>query len=155
QVRGSDYGAAAGAQLSVTLVGGDDPRPKTTPGPKAGADGTARVQLPGLPAGAYKATVVARRPDGTQVGEAEEARGAAPTGAELWQAAPRPDLLKAVAEATKGRLLDASDKLTDLPWRDPERVEVGQRLSKPLWDRWWVIAVLCAAVGVEWTLRRR
>jgi uncharacterized membrane protein len=155
QVRGSDYGAAAGAQLAVTLVGGDDPRPRTTPGPKAGADGTARVQLPNLPPGAYKATVVARRPDGTQVGEAEEAFVVAPTGAELLQAAPRPDLLKAVAEATKGRVLEVSDQLVDLPWRDPERVEVGQRLSKPLWDRWWVIAVLCAVVGLEWTLRRR
>jgi hypothetical protein len=32
---------------------------------------------------------------------------------------------------------------------------VGQRLSKPLWDRIWVLALLCGIVGVEWTLRRR
>ena len=155
QVRGSDYGAAAGAQLSVQLVAADDPKPRAIAGPKAGTDGTARVQLPALPAGSYKATVTARRADGTVIGEAEEAFVVAPTGAEMLQAAPRPDLLKAIAEATRGKLLDPADKLPDLPWRDPERVEVGQRLSKPLWDKIWVLGLLCAVVGVEWTLRRR
>ena len=155
QVRGSDYGAAAGAQLSVQIVSADDPKPRVVPGPKAGNDGTARVLLPLLPAGAYKATVTARRPDGTVIGEAEEAFVVAPTGAEMLQAAPRPELLKAIAEATRGKLLDAGDRLSELPWRDPERVEVGQRLSKPLWDRIWVLALLCGVVGLEWTLRRR
>jgi uncharacterized membrane protein len=155
QVRGSDYGAAAGATLSVQLVAADDPRPRTLPGGKAAADGTARIQLPALPAGAYKATVIARREGGTVVGEAEEAFIVAPVGAEMLQPAPRPDLLRAIAEATRGKLIDAGDKLVELPWRDPERVEVGQRLSKPLWDRWWVLGVLCLVVGLEWTLRRR
>jgi len=56
---------------------------------------------------------------------------------------------------TKGRVLAASDALATLPWRDPERVEVGQRTSKPLWDNWKVLALLCLVVGAEWTLRRR
>jgi hypothetical protein len=52
-------------------------------------------------------------------------------------------------------VLAASDALATLPWRDPERVEVGQRTSKPLWDNWKVLALLCIVVGAEWTLRRR
>ncbi len=155
QVRGSDYGAAAGAQLSVQLVSADDGKPRPVTAGKAGPDGTAHVQLPALPPGAYKATVTARRPDGTAIGEAEEAFVVAPTGPEMLQAAPRPDILQAIAEATRGKVIDAGDNLNSLPWRDPERVEVGQRLSKPLWDKIWVLALLCAVVGVEWTLRRR
>jgi hypothetical protein len=107
-----------------------------------------------LPPGAYKVTATARR-EGTPVGEAEEAFVVAPAARELIEAAPRPDLLQAIAATTKGRVVDAGDSLAGLPWRDPERVEVGQRTSKPLWDNWKVLALLCAVVGVEWTLRRR
>jgi hypothetical protein len=155
QVRGSDYGAAAGAQISVVASSAEDPVPKPVGSAVAGPDGSARVVLPALPPGAYKATVTARRPDGTQVGEAEDAFVVAPASRELIEAAPRPDVLQAIASATKGRAVEAGDSLSNLPWRDPERVEVGQRTSTPLWDNWKVLLLLCAVVGVEWTLRRR
>ena len=108
-----------------------------------------------LPPGAYKTSVTARRPDGAPIGEAEDAFVVAPAARELIEAAPRPDLLRAIASATKGRTVDAGDSLAGLPWRDPERVEVGQRTSKPLWDNWKVLVALCCVVGLEWTLRRR
>jgi hypothetical protein len=154
-VRGSDYGAAAGAQISVVESSAEDPVPRPAGSTVAGADGNARILLPPLPPGAYKATVTARRADGTQVGEAEDAFVVAPAARELIEAAPRPDLLQAIASASKGRVIDPGDALVKLPWRDPERVEVGQRTSKPLWDSWKVLALLCAVVGMEWTLRRR
>ena len=155
QVRGSDYGAAAGAQIAVVTSSATDPAPRPMGAALAGPDGSARVILPPLPAGAYKATVTAKRADGSAVGEAEDAFVVAPASRELIEAAPRPDLLQAIAEATKGRVVDTSDALATLPWRDPERVEVGQRTSKPLWDNWKVLALLCLVVGTEWTLRRR
>jgi len=155
QVRGSDYGAAAGAQLKVQLSSADDATQRPASQAVAGADGTARLVLPPLPPGAYKAIVAAKRPDGSPVGEAEEAFVVQPAGAELLQAAPRPEVLRAIADVTRGKLLDESERLDTLPFRDPERVEVGQRKSRPLWDRWGVLAALCCIVGVEWTLRRR
>ncbi|HEY6050653.1 MAG TPA: hypothetical protein VIZ58_05340, partial [Thermoanaerobaculia bacterium] len=155
QVRGSDYGAAAGAQLRATLSSADDPVPRPAGAAVAGQDGTARLVLPPLPPGAYKATVVARRSDGAEIGAAEEAFTVAPSGPELLQPAPRQDVLQAVASATGGKTIDANDRLDTLPWRDPDRVEVGQRKSRPLWDRWGVLVALCCVVGVEWTLRRR
>jgi len=155
QVRGSDYGAAGGAVLSVSLSSAENPVPKAIPGAVAGADGTARLVLPALPPGAYKAQVTARRPDGTSVGESEEAFVVTAAAPELLQAAPRPELLQQIAQATGGKVIEPGDSLTSLPWRDPERVEIGQRTSKPLWDTWIVLAALCAVVGTEWTLRRR
>ncbi|TMA20595.1 MAG: hypothetical protein E6J88_16870 [Deltaproteobacteria bacterium] len=155
QVRGSDYGAAAGAQIAVVESSADDPVPRPAGSAVAGPDGNARVVLPPLPPGAYKATVTARRPDGSQIGEAEDAFVVAPSSRELIEAAPRPDLLQAIASATRGRVVEAGDSLSGLPWRDPERVEVGQRTSVPLWDNWKVLVLLCLVVGMEWTLRRR
>jgi uncharacterized membrane protein len=155
QVRGSDYQPVAGAKLSVVVTSAEDPAPHPAGAAVAGADGNARVSLPPLPAGAYKATVTARREDGTTVGEAEDAFVVAPSTRELTEAAPLPDILKAMAEATRGKLVDAGDALSELPWRDPALVEVGQRTSKPLWDTWKVLLALCVVVGAEWTLRRR
>ncbi|HEY4730697.1 MAG TPA: glutamine amidotransferase, partial [Myxococcales bacterium] len=155
QVRGSDYGAAGGAQIVVVTSSATDPVPRPTGAAMAGPDGNARIVLPPLPAGAYKATVTAKRADGATIGEAEDAFVVAPASRELIEAAPRPDVLQAVAAATKGRVIEASDSLATLPWRDPERVEVGQRTSKPLWDNWKVLVLLCLVVGAEWTLRRR
>jgi hypothetical protein len=99
--------------------------------------------------------VTAKRADGSAVGEAEDAFVVAPASRELIEAAPKPEILRAVASATKGKVLEPSDPLVSLPWRDPERVEVGQRTSKPLWDNWKVLVLLCLVVGAEWTLRRR
>ncbi len=155
QVRGSDYGASAGAQLSVQLFSGDKGIQPPYAGPVTGADGSAQIALPPLPPGAYRAQVTARRPDGQVAGESEEAFVVAPSGAELQDLAPRPDLLEALAQASGGKKLAETDSLTGLPFRDPERVEVGQRTTRPLWDTWPVLAALCALVGLEWVLRRR
>jgi uncharacterized membrane protein len=155
QVRGSDYGAAGGAQIAVVTSSATDPVAHPMGAALAGPDGNARVVLPALPPGAYKATVTAKRADGTAIGEAEDAFVVAPASREMIEAAPRPDILQAIAAATKGKVVDASDALATLPWRDPERIEVGQRTSKPLWDNWKVLVLLCLVVGTEWTLRRR
>ena len=155
QVRGSDYGAAGGAQVAAALSSADDPVAKPVAMTVANPDGSARIVLPQLAPGAYKAVVTARGADGAPIGEAEEAFVVAPASAELLEAAPRPDVLEAIAKATRGRTIAASDSLDKLPWRDPERVEVGQRTTRPLWDTWAVLAALCVVVGAEWTLRRR
>src|SRR5439155_4452350 len=49
QVRGSDYGAAAGAQIAVVESSADDPVPRRAAPPWAGPSGNERVVLPPLP----------------------------------------------------------------------------------------------------------
>jgi uncharacterized membrane protein len=155
QVRGSDYGAAGGAQLVVQLTSGEKGTLPPLAGGSAGENGDARIVLPPLSEGSWRATVIARKADGTEVGVAEEAFTVATGGPELLQPAPRPDLLESIAKATGGRLIDEKTALASLPLRDPERVEVGQRVTRPLWDRWVVLALLCLVAGAEWILRRR
>src|SRR2546430_10890137 len=103
QVRGSDHGAAAGAQLRAKLSSAEDATQRAAGQAVAGPDGTARIALPQLPPGAYKAVVTAKRPDGSEVGEAEEAFLVQPSGAELFQTAPPTDRLDPISEATTGR----------------------------------------------------
>ncbi|HSN92177.1 MAG TPA: hypothetical protein VLS93_13180, partial [Anaeromyxobacteraceae bacterium] len=80
-------------------------------------------------------------------------RGSGPEDAD---AAPRPGLLAAVAEATGGAFEALpGGSLPDLRLADPEVVEIGRRKDVPIWDRWWWLAALAAALGAEWVLRRR
>jgi uncharacterized membrane protein len=158
-----DWSPAAGAPVRVELLGeggGAAARAEGTIGP----DGSAhlRVSAPGAP-GAYRvqASVATRcGPDAPcpadapreQATAAVAVRAAGPEDLEL---APRPALLRELAEATGGRFVDAGDRLPDLPLAEAEVVEVGRREDRPLWDRAWTLLALSMLVGAEWVLRRR
>jgi hypothetical protein len=122
----------------------------------AGADGNARLELTPPAPGAYKIIAKSDARDGRppEVATAAVAvRGARPEDAD---AAPRPELLSAIAEATGGAfdVLPGGD-LPRLALADPEVVEIGRRKSVPIWDRAWYLAALALALGGEWILRRR
>ena len=75
---------------------------------------------------------------------------------ELSRGAPRPDLLRAVARATRGNALD----LEPDPWErlevvDPDVVEVDRRRNVELWDNVWAMIAGIVILGAEWALRRR
>jgi len=157
QVRGADYGPAPGRKVSAELVA-EDGRVVARGDAISGADGAARVELPAPGPGAYKVVARSEGAPGA-AGPAETAttavavRGAGPEDAD---AAPRPELLSAVAEATGGAsaVLPGGD-LPALAMTDPEVVEIGRRKDVPIWDRWWYLAALALALGAEWVLRRR
>ncbi len=159
-VRASDYGPGAGAPVSADLVS-EEGRVVAHAEGVTGPDGTAHLEaLPPGP-GAYKVVAVARPrcaagpcPDAP----AERATGAVAvrsSGPEDADAAPRPELLRAVAEATGGAFSTADRGLPEVRLRDPDVVEVGRRKDVPIWDRAWVLAALVCTLGGEWILRRR
>jgi uncharacterized membrane protein len=148
--RRPDWGPASGERVSAELVD-DDGRSVARGEAVAGEDGVARVELVPPGPGAYK--IVARGRDGETATGAVAVRGAGPEDAD---AAPRPELLSALAEATGGAFsaLPGGD-LPDLKLADPEVVEIGRRKSVPVWDRWWHLAALAGVLAGEWILRRR
>lgn len=149
--RGPDFGPAAGRKISAELVA-EDGRPVARGEGVAGEDGTVRLELVPPAPGAYK--IVATDEAGATTATAAVAvRGAGPEDAD---AAPRPELLSAIAEATGGGFSALPDGgLPRLALANPEVVEIGRRKAVPLWDRWWTLAALAAAVAAEWVLRRR
>ena len=149
--RRPDWKPAAGERVQAELVA-ENGRSVARGEAVAGEDGTAHLELTPPGPGAYK--IVARRPDGAPPATAAVAvRGAGPEDAD---AAPRPELLSAVAEATGGAFSALpGGGLPDLRLADPEVVEIGRRKAVPIWDRAWYLVALAAALGAEWVLRRR
>jgi uncharacterized membrane protein len=152
--RGPDWGPAAGKKVSASLVS-EDGKVVARGDATVGADGTARLELTPPGPGAYK---IAARGEG-EAGPGDAAtsavavRGAGPEDAD---AAPRPELLSALSEATGGAFAALpGGSLPDLKLADPEVVEIGRRKDVPIWDRWWYLACLAVTLSAEWILRRR
>jgi hypothetical protein len=151
--RQADYGPAAGAQVELDLIQADEGRLVMRQKAVAGSDGTARIELTPPQPGPYKLIARASRNE-SALGQGEDAVAVRSTGPELADAAPRPELLKAIAQATGGAFFEAPGSLPSVPLIDPETVEVGRRKDLPIWDRWYSLALLCAAIAAEWALRR-
>jgi uncharacterized membrane protein len=156
QARGADWGPAAGAAVTAELVGEDGKvvgRAQATAGP----DGVARIELPSPPPGAYRIVATGPPPaPGAPPERSSSAVAVRANGPEDADAAPRPELLRAIAEATRGAFVALpSRSLPEVPLADPEVVEVGRRKDVPIWDRAAFLALLCATLAAEWILRRR
>jgi uncharacterized membrane protein len=160
-VRAPDYGPGAGAPVTGELVA-EDGRVVARGEAVAGADGVAHLELAPPGPGAYKVVATAKPrcgagpcPPDTPVERAAGAVAVRTSGPEDSDAAPRPELLRAVAEATGGAFSTVDRSLPSVPLSDPEVVEVGRRKDVPIWDRAWYLVALAATLASEWVLRRR
>ncbi len=153
--RRADYQAAPGASVELELV---DARAGQVVGHArglTGEDGTVRLELPPQAPGPYALRATATL-DGQALGAGSDAVAVRAASAELSDASARPELLRAVAEATGGGFTTADDGvLPALGLPEPELVEVGRSKDEPIWDRAWLLALLVAVLGAEWLLRRR
>jgi len=160
-VRAPDYGPGAGAPVSAELVS-EDGKVVARGEAVAGPDGVAHLELATPGPGAYKVVAKARPrcgagpcPPDAPVEQAAGAVAVRASGPEDADAAPRPELLRAVAEATGGTFSSAERGLPEVRLTDPEVVEVGRRKDVPIWDRGWFLAGLVLTLAGEWILRRR
>jgi uncharacterized membrane protein len=152
-LRGADFGPAAGRKVRVELLG-ETGKAAVSGDATTGADGEARLELLPPAPGAYRIVARAEGVGSAEVGSAAVAvRG---TGPEDADASPRPELMRAIAEATGGAHSSLpGGELPKLALNDPERVEIGRRKDVPIWDRGWYLAALAATLAAEWILRRR
>ncbi len=154
-VRRADYGPASGAAVEVSLVDVESGHTLRADPLTAGADGTARVEFESPGPGAYKLEAKASV-DGRPLGVGQDVVAVRAASLERSDVKTRPELLRAISELTGGAFVQASDRqLPALSLTPPEVVEVGRAKDRPIWDRFWPLAVLAACLGSEWILRRR
>jgi hypothetical protein len=152
EARAPDWGPAAGRPVSAELVS-EEGRAVSRAQGITDDDGHVRLSLVPPGPGAYK---IVARGEGAGADAATAAVAVRGAGPEDADAAPRPELLAAIAEATGGRTSALpGGGLPELQLADPEVVEIGRRKAVPVWDRWWTIAALAATLAAEWVLRRR
>ncbi|HEV3342299.1 MAG TPA: glutamine amidotransferase [Pirellulales bacterium] len=105
-------------------------------------------------AGAYRATVVARAEDASEVGQREAGWTVEPAADELRQLKPNRELLARLAQATGGEVI-AADGLDHFVGSLPNRkIPVTEAWTYPLWHQWPVFLFAIACLVGEWGLRR-
>lgn len=152
--RGRDYGPAAGARVTAELRT-EDGKPVARVEGLTGADGAVHLELVPPGPGAYQVVASAEQP-GAPPDTASGALVVRSSGLEDTDTAPRPELLRAVADSTSGSFATLPHRgIPQIPLADPEVMEIGRRKDLPIWPRWWYLAALSITLSVEWILRRR
>ena len=151
-VRESDYQPVPYGDLDVTLETDNDQ--STVEHLMTNESGAGHLTFKNLQSGAYRVRARASL-QGKDVGTGQAVFVVESRSAEVTRAAPRPDLLKAIADASGGKALEASASLSDIAIINPEVVEVDRRRNIELWDNAWALAALVAIFAADWALRRR
>lgn len=150
-----DYQPAAQAAVVAELVSADDGHLVGQETAVAAADGTARLEFPAPPPGAYKIIGRAALRD-RSLGEGSDAVAVRAVGSERSDVRVNSGLLADIAHATGGAFFETpSFSLSDVPLAEPPLVEVGRSKDQPLWDRWYWLVLMVTVIGLEWGVRRR
>ncbi len=153
--READYGPAAGAAVQVRLLDAETAKAVASAAATARPDGRARVELSGVPPGAYRVVASATDSNGAPLGETEDALAVRRSGPEMDDPLPRPGLLREIARVTGGSYGELPAHVPALHALAPDVVEIGRREGRPIWDNVWPLLGLCLTLGLEWWLRRR
>ncbi|HEX2569323.1 MAG TPA: glutamine amidotransferase [Polyangia bacterium] len=155
RVREADYRPARGAKVALTLSksGGGQVLERTL---TTDDQGQATVELGKLPSGGYRLTAKRAAGGGLLAMNQDEdvflVRGA---GIEAEQPEARPEVLRAVAEATQGSFREVEAGMAGMSFLPPRVVKVSQFHDVELWSTWLSLLAAVACFSAEWWLRRR
>jgi uncharacterized membrane protein len=154
RVLGRDYQPMPFAHLRASLERADGTAVRMDD-VTAGDAGVARHRYTGLEPGAYRVIATASA-SGEELGKGRGVFVVESTSLELSRGSPRPDALRAIADATEGSYVPlepgAWDRATVV---DPDVVEVARRRNIELWDNAWGISLGIGLLALEWAVRRR
>ncbi len=155
-----DYGGLAEARVDVELVpvageSVDGPVPEGRAADRTtDEEGRASLAFSDVAPGTYLLKARARTEDGP-VGEGAEPVIVEPTDRERRDPFPRPEILRALADASGGTFRTVTEPFDEIPLETEQRVEVDRSRQIPLWDDVPWLFLLVGLLGAEWWLRRR
>jgi hypothetical protein len=153
-VRDEQYAPARDARIRLTLTEPSGAEREIATSWQDGTRAVAEAQFDARESGEHKVRVVATR--------GPVALGAAETwtlvgGADQEFVLPLRDdeTLRRVAEASGGRLVAPEDLPRIATWLREATHRPVALAQREIWQTPWVLAAIFAALGTEWTLRRR
>lgn len=150
-VLGPDYRGLAGAKVQAELVEvGGERRTIETKEITTGSEGSGVVLFENVDPGTYEIRVEAKL-----IGKAKEPIIVEAADVEFQAPFPRPEILRALAEASGGKYVNIDEPLPDIELEDAHRVEVDRTRRIPIWDTFPAFLGLLIFAGLEWWLRRR
>lgn len=155
RVLGPDYQPRADTEVRLTVERryGEGPVPEERL-LRTGPRGLAVTQFDDLPPGTYELRAEAEV-DGTRVETARAPIIVEAADVELQLPFPRPELLRALADASGGSFILIDESLPSLDVADVRRTEVDRSRRVPIWSGFTAFLILFGLVAAEQWLRRR
>ncbi len=154
-VLGPDYRGLKGAKVRARLLKlGEGRTPVAEADVKTGPEGAGLLVFKDVAPGTYVIEAEARSGK-ERIGTAREPVIVEAADVEFQAPFPRPDILRALSEASGGQFIQVDEALPDIEIKDARRVEVDRTKRVPIWDTFPAFAVLLLLLGLEWWLRRR
>ena len=158
QVLNDDFTPAAHANLRISVTGPEGEQ--TTLEATEEAEGEYRADFTPAREGPYRVEAEAQLA-GKLLGRDRKNFLAAFPYAEAEDGRPRPELLKRVAETSRGEFIAISELNPNSLERIAAKLdrlapsEIVERLEIPLWSTLWTFSVILLLLGSEWWLRRK
>ncbi|MGE0606855.1 MAG: hypothetical protein AB7O62_06995 [Pirellulales bacterium] len=146
--------AFAGEPPSLLLEGGPLPEPRPISAHAvAEDDGVYRVVLGSLPEGRYQLHATGELANDPAARAAFDVR---PDTREQVDLTARPDILARLSQESGGEELSETtpDKIAQAVRERLQRNQPDHVRRTPAWDRWWVLAGICAVWATAWGVRR-
>lgn len=153
---GPNYKPAPGVEIAVQVarIGGEGPAAAVlSKAVKSDDEGEAHLDLEPQRPGGYRIT--ARATLGGRLTEETEVFLVRGAGRELATLEVDGRLLKALSEATGGKVLKEGDDLGGLRFHPPHVARINRSRDIEVWDHLLVFLLATASLGANWYLRRR
>jgi hypothetical protein len=154
RVLNEEYQPLDNATVEVTVEKPDESQIELSASASERAAGAYLARFTPGESGAYRAQVVARAPDGTEVGRDEIGWASEPATREFEELQPDRELLEQWAERSGGELLRLEDLPTFVSSLPNRKVPITEPWTYPLWHHWSVLVFALTCLAGEWGLRR-
>ena len=148
------YDPLDNAAVSVEVSGPDGKSLELTAEASTKEAGLYEAKYPARLAGAYRARVSVRGPDGTELGDKDVGWSADPAAGEYRRLEPNRALLERLARDSGGEMVDAGDLDAFVAGLPNRKIPITDPWVTPLWHRWSVFFLAVLFLSGEWALRR-
>ncbi|MDP7038124.1 MAG: hypothetical protein QGI45_03125 [Myxococcota bacterium] len=153
-VQGKSYEPIAFAEVDIQILAPDQSM-VAHESVSTGEQGHTKVVFESLPEGQY--SVIARAQNVfAEIGKGSTVFVVENLGIELNDIKPRPDILRALSQASGGRAFQLGDAIwDDLAFTAPKVEEIDRRQNIELWDNFYALIAAIGLLAADWFVRRR
>jgi uncharacterized membrane protein len=154
RVHDAEYLPLDNAQVAIQITGPDHKSITLAGEPHEREPGLYVTTYVAREPGAYRVSVTASAPDGSEIGTREAGWAAQPAADEFARLAPDRELLATIAAKTGGEIVDANELGRFVSGLAGRRAPITEPWIYPLWQHplYFLTAIICLAG--EWGLRR-
>lgn len=152
-VRDPAYAPLDNAAVTIKVTGPDNKPVDLRAEPSKDPGRYAATYVP-RPPGAYRAEVIAKAPDGSDIGRTQTGWTSDPAAEEFRVLKPDVELLNRLAKATGGEVVKADNLERFVATLPTRHADITEPYVRPLWHQSWVFLLAIACLAFEWGLRR-